>query len=144
MGVDNQARLTAHLLSFLHEQWPSACDFETLCSVAREKLPNADDNVLRLILADVLQGLFLRGIVTPHLVNPRSVTALSERPMLTPVARAHVGVQDVIGTPLHGMVTIRDSWVRRLVQLLDGSRSLTVITMTLLQKMQAGELRSSS
>ena len=62
-GVDNQARLTAHLLSFLHEQWPSACDFETLCTVAREKLPNADDNVLRLILADVLQGLFLRGIV---------------------------------------------------------------------------------
>ena len=38
------------------------------------------------------------------------------------------------------MVTIRDSWVRRLVQLLDGSRSLTVITMTLLQEMQAGEL----
>jgi methyltransferase-like protein len=127
-------------LTILHNSWPESIHFDELCHQLSKVLNRALSNKDQENLAHLFQTLFLQELITLHLHQPQMASEISEQPMVPPLARHMATYQQVISTQLHDMVTVRDSWVQAMVQLLNGEHTVDKIAATLLQQMNAGEL----
>ncbi|HEX6174906.1 MAG TPA: class I SAM-dependent methyltransferase [Candidatus Binatia bacterium] len=125
-------------MSALGKAWPNAIHFHELFAQARGScgIASAEDDAR--ILGELLLRAYAGGIVEFSLVPPRLVTAPSEKPMVSALAR----LQSLEGTEVvnlrHFNLRIEDSLTRWLLQLLDGSRDRNALVDELVALVKSG------
>ena len=86
-----------------------------------------------------LLNFFLRyyemGFINLHTWTPEFTTVISERPMVSALARYQAGISDMLPNPRHTTMKVEGAVARRLVQLLDGTHDQAA----LVQKLSADE-----
>lgn len=136
---ENNARLRTSeplakaALNCLGACWPQAMAFTDLLGQALTCLgrgQTADDSGH---LGAILQSCFGTGLVELHHRRPVLVTEPGPRPLASPVARLQADEGEMITTLRHRTVHLADLPARRLLQLLDGTRTLDALTASLNQ-----------
>jgi SAM-dependent methyltransferase len=138
MKVDHA--LTKAAMLVLHSTWPRPVPFAELVSAAKELIGGAEGEH-EMVLAEVLHGAHATGLVELHLHRPHWVTAVSERPVASPLLRAQVrrGEYRVISLrPVNMLVDI--PLYRALFLLLDGTRDRAALERELAQKVEDREI----
>ena len=87
-----------------------------------------------------MQTLYLKEVVQAHLYAPQIANDIPTHPKLNGVARHQATYQEVVSTQLHDMVVVRDEWVRSMVTLMDGTRTVPDISEALYTQMSKGDL----
>ena len=127
-------------LTLLHNSWPDSIHFDDLCHQLSDQLDRSLSNTDQENLAHLFQTLFLQELITLHIHQPQMAKEISKYPLVPPLARHMASYQQIISTQRHDMVTVRDSWVQAMVQLLDGKHTVDEIAAQLLEQMNKGEL----
>ena len=107
----------------LAECWPKRLPFAELVKRAGAKLgaePSADEQTA---LTELLLAGWMTGLIELHGHVPEYAETVSERPVACPLARAQVRVGPFVTTRLHTVMRFDDDPSRRLVGLLDGTRT---------------------
>ncbi len=137
---DIQVAIQVEIFQRLHEAWPKRFHFTELVEIANQFKEDPCSEAEVLGLAELLQTLYLKEIIQAHLYQPSIANSIPTHPKLNGVARHQATYQEVISTQLHDMVVVRDQWVRTMVTLMDGARTVPDIAEELYAKMQSGEL----
>jgi hypothetical protein len=137
---DTQSFIQVSIFRHLHDMWPKRVHFTELTDIASSIKGEALDDIEVLSLADLLQTLYLKEIIHIHLYSPSIANDIPTHPHLNSVARYQATYQEVISTQLHDMVVVRDEWVRSMVTLMDGTRTVDDIAEDLYAKMIQGDL----
>ena len=135
-----QGLIQVALFQHLHEQWPKRVHFKELVSLGEQtKGANLSDDE-QISLAELMQTLYLKEVVQAHLYAPQIANDIPTHPKLNGVARHQATYQEVVSTQLHDMVIVRDEWVRSMVTLMDGTRTVPEISEGLYTQMSKGDL----
>ena len=137
---DTQSIIQVALFQHLHDMWPKRVHFDDLMTLASSVKGEPLSELEELSLAELLQTLYLKEVIHAHLYCPSVVNDIPTHPHLNGVARYQATYQEVISTQLHDMVIVRDEWVREMVTLMDGTRTLDEIAKALYAKMTSGDL----
>lgn len=121
-------------LSYLHHQWPRAIHFEELIHYCAKKKGREISQVESNNLSMLIQTLLLDGLLTVHAFQAPLASHISETPAVSPMARFQASHQNIICSQKHDMVAVKDPWVRKLIQLLDGSRNISQLVNSLLDE----------
>lgn len=97
--------------------WPRTAGYAELREALAEKGVTADAPANRLLLQ-----MAVARMVDLHLWEPAVAVALSERPRATAVSRQEARLRPHVANLWHATVQVEDAVVRRLLQLLDGTR----------------------
>ena len=89
-------------------------------------------------LVHALTTAYKAGFVELHVVPPRLVNRVSERPTSSRLARFQLPVGESTANQLHQPVKFSDSLSRQLVLLLDGSRDKETIARELAEFVRSG------
>jgi SAM-dependent methyltransferase len=133
---------TDHLLSnaalvHLGEVWPRAVSFDDLVAAALDRLGPATQAVKDRMadeveaLAAVLHQAFAGGRLSLRRTPPPLACAPGERPAVSLLARRQAEAGGKVINRLHRSVGLTDPMVRRLVQLLDGTRDRNTLVADL-------------
>ena len=126
-------------LQHLGLMWPKALHFEEILTEALNLLGRERDREDAMLLGATLQRGFGTGLVEIHVSPPRLVLEPGEYPMVSPVVRMQVAKGDHLTTLRHRTIRLDDPLGCRLVQLLDGSRTIASLTTQLRQAAQEAE-----
>ena len=137
---DTQSIIQVALFQHLHDMWPKRVHFKDLMGIASAVKGDTLTEDEELSLAELLQTLYLKEVIHAHLYQPSVVNDIPTHPHLNGVARYQATYQEVISTQLHDMVIVRDEWVREMVTLMDGTRTVEEIAEALYAKMTTGDL----
>ena len=137
---DTQSIIQVALFRHLHDMWPKRIHFTELMSIAKSAKGESFSDAEELSLAELLQTLYLKEVIRAHLYRPSVANTIPTHPQLNGVARYQATYQEVISTQLHDMVIVRDEWVREMVTLMDGTRTVDQIAEALYAKMTTGDL----
>lgn len=127
-SVTTQYRIIKAAMLILAENSPVAVPFDELYAMARARLdaPGKDDSDDRNVLANDMLRCFAVGAVELHWSPSRFVIEASERPEASAVARLQAK-RGAVATNLRHELAHLDADARRLLPLLDGSRTLQEI-----------------
>jgi hypothetical protein len=121
----------AAALKYLCAQWPCAASFGALLQVAQSERAVSDEHatfeVDNLFIAEALTALYKAGFVELHVIPPRLVNSVSERPTSSSLPRFQLARGASTSNQLHQPVNFPDPESRHLVLLLDGSRDKEMI-----------------
>ncbi len=113
------------VLLTLAERAPQRLTFDELLAAAATRLgqagPTADDHAR---LCGILTEAWMVGVIALHGHIPRHLNRVSERPAACPFARARCRAGGAITTRLFKGQSFDDAPIRRLLELLDGTRTL--------------------
>ena len=135
-GISNA--LTRAALLHLIERWPESVPFAELSEVARRSLTPASSIGVAgghehggpETLATELLQLCASGIAELRLWNPNLSATVSDRPMVSPLARLQARRGSELTTLLHHSLRL-DAFERALVPLLDGNRDMPALAEAL-------------
>jgi SAM-dependent methyltransferase len=115
-------------------RWPGRLAFSDLLRLAAARLDRepTDDDVTS--LSDFFAAVWMAELIALHGDLPKYVTTISERPVASPLARIQLRSGPFASTLLHATMRFEDEPSRRMVQLLDGTRTLEQL---------AGEMRAA-
>src|SRR5262249_43469568 len=125
--------LTKAALLHLGEHWPQSIHFNELLEKARMRLDKAqpqntdDSEADGKTLGEILLKLYAGALVELHVCPPRFALELSERRVVSALARLQSREDTVVTNLRHTGIKIEDEPARYLVQLLDGSRDRTAL-----------------
>jgi methyltransferase-like protein len=121
----------------LSEIWPQSVSFDGLVKAAD---PSRSD--VQALAAQILEG-YAHGFVVLRSRKAPFVTALSDRPVASALARHQAKTGDLVTNQLHesGLV---DDFDRHMLQLLDGSNDRKAVVESLAKLVENGTLRSSN
>lgn len=120
-------------LQHLGSMWPKALHFEEILFAALNLLGRERDREDGIQLGAILLNGFRTGLVEIHAYPPRLVLEPGEYPMVSPVVRRQVVKGDHLTTLRHRTIRLDDPLGCRLVQLLDGSRTVACLATQLRQ-----------
>jgi methyltransferase-like protein len=124
--------------------WPEAVDINTLLNAIRTQItPDVDDSSddeRRILLSKVLLDAYGAGTVELHSMKPRFVREISEYPRASLLSRMQLNYGTVITTERHVNIQLEDQLGRRLLQLLDGTRSRADLLEELRGLIEKGEI----
>ena len=129
-------------LRYLCVQWPRAVSFGALLDDAQgaiaapNTVPGGEAESTQLVHA--LITAYKAGFVELHVVPPRLVNTVNERPTSSKLARFQLLRGESTANQLHRPVKFCDSLSRQLVLLLDGSRDTETIARELAEFVRAG------
>ncbi|MEC7987429.1 MAG: class I SAM-dependent methyltransferase [Myxococcota bacterium] len=126
----------------LCERWPGYLHFDDLIQKTEEKQQQNLSVSEKANVAALLQTLFLKEIVEIHLFSPPIACEISQRPLLSPVARQQILYQHSICTLHHTTLYIQEPWMHELLPLLDGTRTIPELIDELWQRYQSGRCLS--
>ena len=86
-------------------------------------------------LLDFFLRCYEMGFINLHTWTPEFTTVISERPMVSALARYQAGISDMLPNPRHTTMKVEGAVGRKLVQLLDGTHDRA----SLVQKLSADE-----
>jgi hypothetical protein len=120
-------------LQHLGSMWPKALHFKEILLAALNLLGRARDSEDEMLLGAALQNGFGTGLVEIHVYPPRLVLEPGEYPMVSPVARMQAAKGAPLTTLRHRTIRLDGALACRLVQLLDGSRTVASLATQLRQ-----------
>jgi SAM-dependent methyltransferase len=133
-------RLSKAALSHLGKCWPAAVSYPILEAQARGLLAArtdvqescSDENIatLRQVLFEAAGAGHVELTADPY----RLITAISEKPLTSRLARKQAETQTFVTNLRHLVVCLEDEHVRRLLQLADGTRTPNELVSALLEK----------
>jgi SAM-dependent methyltransferase len=139
MVQTDQPLIKAVLLT-LAERAPQRMTFEQLLNETAKRLgrgePTADD---RSRLCVILTQAWMVGVIALHGHIPQCLDRVSERPSACPFARARCRDGGAVTTRLFKSQTFDDAPIRRLLELLDGTRTVDQIAAGLADAFQTDE-----
>lgn len=132
-GARGAAMKTGHpiakaAIAYLAEIWPRSVHFGELLSTVRTRLcaslsQNGGDREQDAVaLSEILLATYAAGLVELHVHVPHFVVELTERPVVSPLARLQAREGTLITTLRHASVELKGPLERQLIQLLDGTR----------------------
>jgi SAM-dependent methyltransferase len=131
--------LTKAALQVLADAYPDAVAFDALAAQAQQRLPGTAASARDELLGE-LTGLYLRQYIGVRPGPEHYPRRIGERPRMTALARAEVDSGTGSVSTFRHMPMGLDEFAQRLVQLLDGSRTLSDIHAQLAQEIRAGQL----
>lgn len=134
--------LTKAALLALGRAWPAAISYAHLLAQARVMVPQSDQEDIE-ATTHALFTAVMRGHVTLHLQPPAIVTAVSERPEASLVARKQAEQSNLITNLQHTGVLLEDERVQRLLLLVDGTRDLDQLVAELKSALAGVEARAN-
>jgi methyltransferase-like protein len=134
--------VTRAAMQALDAAWPQLLAFDDLLQQSIERLP-ADsvpdrDTLRRQLLTDLLR-CYSRDIVELHAHNTPVCTAVSERPLASPLARCQAEIQPYVTNQRHEPIKL-DMFSRHVIRLLDGDNDRDAIVEKMEQRVRDGEL----
>jgi methyltransferase-like protein len=121
-------------MTLLGEVWPQSISFDQLLSKARRMLAGVDGGVSpesanqeNTELCEFLLKNYRVDVVELHAHQPKFEILASERPVVSPLARLQARQETTITSLRHTSVELKDSLVRQLLLLLDGTRDRTAL-----------------
>jgi methyltransferase-like protein len=129
--------LIGSAFSHLSEIWPQSVSFEGLVTAAGIPSPH-----IQTLAAQLLEG-YARGFVVLRSRKAPFVTAVSERPLVSALARHQARTGDPVVNQLHESGLL-DDFDRHMLQLLDGTNDRNAMVDRLVKLVENGVLRSSS
>jgi len=138
-GLEMQAThpLIGAALKYLVSQWPVAVSFEALLAASRSATGEAVDEIE--ILANTLASAYRIGFVELHISPPELTNKVSERPSVSRLARYQLERGEWAVNQSHVLIKFPDSLIRKLVQLLDGTRDQEMLRRDLHDFVQTGQ-----
>jgi methyltransferase-like protein/2-polyprenyl-3-methyl-5-hydroxy-6-metoxy-1,4-benzoquinol methylase len=140
--LETRHPLIAAALKYLCEQWPCAVTFDLVLENVRtattDKNRVSTGEAESTSLANALTAAYKAGFVELHVIPPRLVNRVSERPTSSRLARFQLQRGDSTANQLHQPVKFSDSLSRQLVLLLDGSRDRETIARELTEFVRSG------
>jgi hypothetical protein len=130
--------LTKAALQVLAETYPDAVAFDALATQAQQRLPGSV--AARDELLGELTGLYLRQYIGVRQEPEHYPRRLGGRPRVTALTRAEVDCGMGSVSTLRHMPMGLDAFAQRLVQLLDGARTLAEVRAQLACDIEAGQL----
>jgi SAM-dependent methyltransferase/methyltransferase-like protein len=148
--LETQHPLIAAALKYLCTEWPCAVAFDTVLEnvgtaiVVNNSVSTGEPESSS--LAHALTTAYKAGFVELHVVPPRLVNRVSQRPTSSRLARFQLHRGEATANQLHQPVRFSDSLSRQLVLLLDGSRDTETIARELTEfvKSAQSEIQGSS
>ena len=134
--------LTKAAMPILSAAWPRALSFEDLFAGAARVCGSANaapDSPDRRRLAGNLLKLYAGNLVELHSIPSSFVTAVSERPRATPLARLQASRNTLVTNLRHESLAVNEV-ERRVLALLDGERTRSAVVDGLLAAVNAGKL----
>lgn len=132
----------------LAEHWPQSMSFDALVTVARGRLSattGADKGAVgadvQILAAQVFEGC-LNNFVVLRTREAPFVTSISDRPMVSPLARYQTLAGEPVTNQLHESGNV-DPFVRQILQLLDGRNDRRAIVDHLTKLVMKGKLGAS-
>lgn len=122
-------------LERLETDWPRAMHFRKLAQEIVAKVPPRLQEEAPMALAQALLKLAANKLVDLRTYQAPVAESVGERPMATSLARLQAGQATPITTLLHTQVDISDAQSRRLLQLLDGTRTLPALVSAMISAM---------
>ena len=119
-------------LAELTNRWPVAVHFDQLLRVYEEKRQKQHTDEDKFDLAMLFQALFLKGSIEIHSHSPKMTNLLSKYPTAAPLARYQAGIQKMVSTQRHFMITLEDDATRMTLQMLDGKHTVEQIRQKLI------------
>jgi SAM-dependent methyltransferase len=105
-------------------RWPGRVAFRELVKLAANRLDRKPTEEDSRQLADFLAAVWMAELVSFHGDLPRYVDTVSERPVASPLARIQLRSGQFASTLLHVSMRFDDEPSRKMVQLLDGTRTI--------------------
>ena len=138
--------LTKAALVLLAKRWPHCLPFEELATMSHASLRQGAGGAGGAISAEdlksfgdrMLQGYAVR-VVELRVAAPRFATALSTRPLASPVARLQAERGGIVTNLRHEPVNLPDVQ-RRMLLLLDGTRDFDALVADLVKLAQQGKI----
>jgi SAM-dependent methyltransferase len=140
--LETRHPLIAAALKYLSTQWPCAAAFDTVLEnvgtamAVNNRVSTGEPESTSIVHA--LTAAYKAGFVQLHVVPPRLVNRVSERPTSSRLARFQLHRGEATANQLHQPVKFSDSLSRQLVLLLDGSRDKETIARELTEFVSAG------
>ncbi len=132
-------------MTCLAEAWPQALAFPELRAAARARLGVASPSK-ELVdrdtshLGERLLNCYLSELVELHLHTPVLVTAISARPMVSPLARLEAATKRAITNQWHQVVDV-DEPTRQLLPSIDGQHDHAALLARLVELVEKGSLK---
>jgi methyltransferase-like protein/cyclopropane fatty-acyl-phospholipid synthase-like methyltransferase len=136
-------------LVYLAEVWPRAVHFNAVFTQARSRIaaeanspPQAPIDADRFLLAKAVLTAYAGGsssVIELWLRPPAFATAVSDRPLASPLARLQAASGPAVSTLRHQVVTLSE-FDRQLLPYLDGSRTRTAMLKEMLDHFRRGKL----
>ncbi len=126
-------------LLVLYDAWPGAMTFSEIKDAVLKKTGgrlDPDDETLEKALFRCYQGM----MVHLHVLKPRYVVRISDRPVASPVARYKAATGNVVSNLLHEALVLQDI-DRRILYLLDGTRTLPEVRAALERDVRQGGIK---
>jgi hypothetical protein len=143
MEIESTHPLITASLKSLGSHWPAAISFEALLATARtaatvERIGATGFDEAE-ILGEALLSAYRAGFLELQ-IFPHEVThVISQRPMVSRLARFQLERGDSTSNQLHVFVKFPNPLSRRLVQLLDGTRDREMLTRNLIEYVRSGQ-----
>lgn len=134
--VEPGSDLTARALDHLSEASPGALPFDELCDLAAQGTATTAQKAR---IGESLLDLFWPNLVQIRSRYPAIATAVPERPVATPLARHQAAYAEGVVNLLHRRYALKRTH-RRVLQRLDGSRTVADLVPELRQDALDGEI----
>lgn len=132
--------LSKAALVALAECWPKRVPFGELAVQAAAKLGRpVPSDADRTALAEFLTAVWMMGMIDLHGHVPKYAEAVSDRPTVCPLARKQVQQGMFVTSRLHTTMRFEDAPSRRMVELLDGTRTKEQVVQELTAAFPPGQ-----
>jgi len=133
------------LLGVLRAAEPRALPFDAMLDqlrarLAREQVPARSDRDLEAFMLACLQA----GFIVPHVISPRLACPPGARPTASAVVRAQLADGDVVTSLRHDPLKVDDEIAKRLLPLLDGTRTRGELLAAMGQNSAVPEVSSAA
>ncbi len=140
IATDNAVAKAA--LAHLGSIFPLSIRFEDLLKIARQQAGKdagtADVERDRKELAEFMVRVHAKDFVELHSHQPHFVTQISDRPVISRLARVEIQTGHHVSTLRHRTLRIDDEMGRHLLKLLDGTRDLAALAAELTEAVRSG------
>lgn len=127
----------------LHEAWPRALPFASLCALARARLGSGEGDAARdgeILAMDLLQIWRASEMVELHVYSPPFVLEISERPVASPLVRLQAAAGPRVTNLRHITIEL-DEVSRQVLRRLDGHHDVAALIPVLEDLVARGVLR---
>jgi methyltransferase-like protein/SAM-dependent methyltransferase len=140
VSVTSDSPLVGAVLALLTETWPGSLTCEEVVARLTRAGHASEDEAGRGVLEALLLKLVTMGVVEVSVAPARCALGVSERPVVSRLARVQAREGDWLATRRHTVYKL-DELDRRLVPLLDGSHDLPALLDEVAGQVAGGSLR---
>jgi methyltransferase-like protein len=147
-NIEIDHSLTKAALSYLGQLWPRSASLNEIISEAKQLLSKesgsqwvVNDND-EAILREIFMRIFGSGLIEFRTFEPRYADSVSDRPMVSPLARWQAERGETVFNLRYESLNIEDQLGLKLISVLDGTRDRDEILSEMMRFVRSPELRA--